>query len=369
VTEGGYLDHQHRLDTANADLADDLRCALDGSGTPRTIYGAIAAILRAQQADPQAALTLLNCDNLRHNGERFRDGLRQFLHPAWRSGWCLDGQPYHQPQCHGRRITPRPTPAVAPREGSHRHRRPLRLMGESFIQWVIEDDFKAGRPRLEAAGVEMVQSVLPYEEAKIRILNASHSCIAWAGTLAGLQYIHEGTLREDIRQMAHDYVTQDDPLPHAQPDRPGGLPRYDPGASPTRPSRTPTSAWPPMAIPRSRLHSPDPAGEPGRRARSAGHRHAAGAVPGVPAALAAGALPYEYQDGIFDAAAAPHAGRRRCRSRPSAPMPCCGANWPGMRVWSHWCAGLWTCAAVAWGRRTDAAFCAQSQQELPFNNE
>jgi mannitol-1-phosphate/altronate dehydrogenase len=49
----------------------------------------------------------------------------------------------------------------------------------------------------------------PYEEAKIRILNATHNCIAWAGTLAGHTYIHEGTHDAGIRRFAHDYVTQD----------------------------------------------------------------------------------------------------------------------------------------------------------------
>jgi len=53
-------------------------------------------------------------------------------------------------------------------------------MGESFIQWVIEDNFIAGRPEWEQVGVEMVASVQAYEEAKIRLLNASHSGIAWA---------------------------------------------------------------------------------------------------------------------------------------------------------------------------------------------
>ena len=66
-------------------------------------------------------------------------------------------------------------------------------MAESFIQWVIEERFVAGRPAWERVGVEMVGTVQPYEEAKIRILNASHSCIAWAGTLARPAYIHEGT--------------------------------------------------------------------------------------------------------------------------------------------------------------------------------
>jgi D-arabinitol 4-dehydrogenase len=55
----------------------------------------------------------------------------------------------------------------------------------------------------------MVASVQPYEEAKIRLLNATHSCIAWAGTLLGYLYIHEGTHHPAIRQMAHDYVTHD----------------------------------------------------------------------------------------------------------------------------------------------------------------
>ena len=83
------------------------------------------------------------------------------------------------------------------------------VMSESFVQWVIEDDFCNGRPAWEKVGVEMVDSVDPYEEAKIRILNASHSCIAWAGTLVGYQFIHEGTHDPAIRQMAWEYVTND----------------------------------------------------------------------------------------------------------------------------------------------------------------
>jgi D-arabinitol 4-dehydrogenase len=83
------------------------------------------------------------------------------------------------------------------------------VMGESFIQWVIEDNFIAGRPAWEKVGVEMVSSVDAYEEAKIRLLNATHSCIAWAGTLVGYTYIHEGSLDAQIRQFAFDYVTND----------------------------------------------------------------------------------------------------------------------------------------------------------------
>lgn len=83
------------------------------------------------------------------------------------------------------------------------------VMAESFIQWVIEDHFIAGRPAWEDVGAEMVESVHAYEEAKIRILNASHSGIAWAGTLLGMQFIHEGTQDDEIRRYAYDYVTHD----------------------------------------------------------------------------------------------------------------------------------------------------------------
>jgi len=101
-------------------------------------------------------------------------------------------------------------------------------MSESFIQWVIENDFCNGRPAWEAVGVEMVESVNPYEEAKIRILNASHSAIAWAGTLVGYQFIHEGARDPAIRQIAHDFIS-DDVIPClSTPAHPGpiDLPAY-----------------------------------------------------------------------------------------------------------------------------------------------
>jgi D-arabinitol 4-dehydrogenase len=115
------------------------------------------------------------------------------------------------------RITPRPTPDVAERVLAATGRADAApVMGESFIQWVIEDRFCAGRPAWETVGAQMVESVQPYEEAKIRLLNATHSCIAWAGTLVGYQFIHEGTHDPVIRKFAYDYVT-DDVIPVLSP--------------------------------------------------------------------------------------------------------------------------------------------------------
>jgi len=206
VTESGYyLDSDHRLDPRHPDIQADLR------GEARTIYGALRRVLQARVTAHGQPVTLLNCDNLRHNGERFREGFLAFLRlcdDARLLAWVT--QQTTSPNTMVDRITPRPTADIAPRvlaATGFADRAPV--MGEAFIQWVVEDNFAAGRPALEKAGVTLVDSVLPWEEAKIRILNASHSCIAWAGTLVGQRFIHQSTQTQAIKEMAWEYVTQD----------------------------------------------------------------------------------------------------------------------------------------------------------------
>ncbi|MDT7523857.1 mannitol dehydrogenase family protein [Rhodoferax sp. TBRC 17198] len=212
VTEAGYyLDAKNQLDWATfADLRADLE-AVKAGRAGHTIYGGLVSILRARMHSGAGAVTLMNCDNLRHNGERSRAGLLQFIDALGDTAlkaWVE--QNTSSPNAMVDRITPRPTPDVAQRvKAATGWDDQAAIMGESFIQWVIEDNFIAGRPAWEQVGVEMVQSVDAYEEAKIRLLNATHSCIAWAGTLVGYQYIHEGTHDAVIRRIAYDYVTDD----------------------------------------------------------------------------------------------------------------------------------------------------------------
>ena len=79
VTEAGYyLDTQGHLDLSFADLAADIERARRGEAG-ETIYGAVCAIQRARRAAQAGPVTLLNCDNLRHNGDRFRAGLLEFI--------------------------------------------------------------------------------------------------------------------------------------------------------------------------------------------------------------------------------------------------------------------------------------------------
>lgn len=309
VTEGGYyLDQQHQLDATQPDIAADLR------GAAGTLYGALARLLRLRVQRGGAPVTLLNCDNLRHNGERFRSGLRQFLTLRGEPGdsdlvaW-LDAHA-STPNTMVDRITPRPTDALRERVAAQtgwQDRCPV--MAETFAQWVVEDNFRAGRPALERVGVEFVTSVLPYEEAKIRVLNASHSCIAWAGTLLGCHTIDESVAVPSIHRMAWDYVT-DDVIPCLNADQPSPI-----DLAAYRDTVLDRFANPHIGDTNQRVAADGFSKIPGFITPTLAESFAQGHVPLATAMLPAlffvflerwreGRLPYAYQDGQFDPVAA-----------------------------------------------------------------
>ncbi len=65
------------------------------------------------------------------------------------------------------------------------------VASEAYLQWVREDAFPAGRPPLEQVGVQLVSDVRPYEQMKLRLLNAGHQVLAYVGHLLGHRYVHE----------------------------------------------------------------------------------------------------------------------------------------------------------------------------------
>jgi len=210
VTEAGYgLDAAGRLDERDAGVAADLQAYRRGGGA-NTLYGVLASILARRRSEGAGGLTLLSCDNLRHNGTRVRRALSRFLELAGDMplhDWMQDHTTC--PNAMVDRITPRPDAGVRARVLAATGREDgAAVMAEEFRQWVIADDFRNGRPAWEQVGVQMVDSVAPFEEAKIRLLNASHSAIAWAGLLAGTSYIHEGVRDARIEALARRYTDE-----------------------------------------------------------------------------------------------------------------------------------------------------------------
>lgn len=77
---------------------------------------------------------------------------------------------------------------------------------EPYTQWVLEDSFTSGRPAFEAAGVQMVSDVLPYELMKLRLLNGSHQALGYRGYLCGYRHVHEAAQDPMFVQFLTDYM-------------------------------------------------------------------------------------------------------------------------------------------------------------------
>jgi mannitol 2-dehydrogenase len=87
---------------------------------------------------------------------------------------------------------------------------------EDFIQWVVEDDFPAGRPAFEEAGAEFVKDVTPWEMMKIRILNGGHAIIAYPSGLMDIHFVHEGMNNDLVRGFLRK-VERDEIIPIVPP--------------------------------------------------------------------------------------------------------------------------------------------------------
>ena len=190
VTEKGYkLDPSTgALIQADPDLAADL-AALD---RPRTAPGLIVAALARRRAAGLKPFTTISCDNLPHNGRRLRDAvlaLAAHHDPALRDWIDAKGA---FPETMVDRIVPATEDAdiaaLAARIGVADR---AMVKTEPFTQWVVENRFAGERPDLAAFGVQLTDSVAPWEDAKLRLLNGAHSGIAYLGGLAGIEYVHQ----------------------------------------------------------------------------------------------------------------------------------------------------------------------------------
>jgi fructuronate reductase len=188
---------------------------------PHNPVGAIGFIvegLARRRALGHAPFTVLCCDNLPGNGHVVR---RLVIEMASRRDpdlgqWIeIEGR---FPSSMVDRIVPAATDAVRERAaGIIGATDALALETEPFTQWVIEDKFVSGRPAWEAGGALFVEAVEPYEKMKLRLLNGSHSLIAYLGQLHGLEYVRDimavAEYQQIVRGHMHAALPTLDPVP------------------------------------------------------------------------------------------------------------------------------------------------------------
>ncbi|MCL6538393.1 MAG: mannitol dehydrogenase family protein [Acidothermus sp.] len=209
VSEKGY-----RHDPATGRLRrDDPEVVADVAGRPpRTVVGLLVRGLQRRMTTSGAPIAVLCCDNLPHNGATLATVVDDFVE------MLPDGDELREwmkssvsfPSCMVDRIVPATTARdrdeVAALLGL---RDEAVVVAEPFRQWVIEDEFPAGRPAWEHAGALLVSDVRSYELAKLRMLNGAHSLLGYLGALAGIDTIAETMSRDHFAVAAGNLMTQD----------------------------------------------------------------------------------------------------------------------------------------------------------------
>ncbi|MCU4652737.1 mannitol dehydrogenase family protein [Roseibacterium sp. SDUM158016] len=189
VTEGGYYTDPTTggLDTAHPDIAHDAA----HPDKPKTAFGAMVAALARRKAEGLGPFTGLCCDNLRGNGTILRQavvGLARLSDPALADWIDTEGAfPNSMVDC----IVPATGPAELALARGFGIADPAPVSHEAFRQWVLEDDFCAGRPDWDEVGAIFTDDVHSYEMMKIRVLNAGHQVLANAGELLSLATISD----------------------------------------------------------------------------------------------------------------------------------------------------------------------------------
>ncbi|MEO8243018.1 MAG: mannitol dehydrogenase family protein [bacterium] len=208
VTEGGYF-----VDAATGlfdPKAADIVADAGHPSRPGTAFGAILAALRLRKAAGIVPFTVMSCDNLPGNGHVTQNavvGLARLQDPAF-ADWVAANVAFPNG------MVDRITPATGPREKAMAAEfglgdDPVPVTCEPFRQWVLEDNFPAGRPALEKVGVTFTDHVHEFETMKIRILNGGHAIIAYPGGLKGIEQVDKTMTDPTIRAFLDAVETRE----------------------------------------------------------------------------------------------------------------------------------------------------------------
>ncbi|GLS90487.1 D-mannonate oxidoreductase [Psychromonas marina] len=205
ITEKGYcIDHTTgKLDENNPLIQNDIATPSE----PKSAIGYIVEALRLRRERGLQAFTVMSCDNVQENGHNAQIavlGLAR-LQDNELAQWIESHTTF--PSTMVDRIVPAVTPEtlteITAMTGVDD---PCAVACEPFRQWIIEDNFVQGRPDWNIAGAEFVQNVVPFEEMKLRMLNGSHSFLAYLGYLGGYQHISDTMANPCYQQATLDLM-------------------------------------------------------------------------------------------------------------------------------------------------------------------
>ncbi|MET4696885.1 mannitol dehydrogenase family protein [Endozoicomonas lisbonensis] len=209
ITEKGYC-----LNPATGQLMKDsplIDHDLNNPEHPRSALGLIVTALARRKQAGLKPFTVMSCDNVPDNGKRAREAVIQMaeaMNPQL-ALWISEEVAF---PC---TMVDRIVPAMTPQNFAEVQERlgvedKGAIVTEAFRQWVIEDHFTMGRPDWDQVdGARFVKDVQPYEDMKLRMLNGSHSILAYLGYLAGYETIDACMQDDNYLNVTRHYMNEE----------------------------------------------------------------------------------------------------------------------------------------------------------------
>jgi fructuronate reductase len=206
VTEKGYY-----LAPVDKTLRQDdpsIQYDIQNPTAPKTAPGILVEALYRRKELNLAPFTVLSCDNMPNNGRLTRQAVCELAshRSAEFAQWIEDNVAF--PSSMVDRIVPAMSDASRERLQKELNCHDQNaVMCEAFSQWVVEDNFPQGRPDWEHDGVQMVKDVHPFETMKLRLLNGSHSLLAYVGLAARYKTVADAVADEKIVGLIRHYMS------------------------------------------------------------------------------------------------------------------------------------------------------------------
>ena len=208
ITEGGYNISRQTGEFMlnNEQVAHDLK----NPTVPQTAFGYVTEGLRRRKNLGNGPITILSCDNLQHNGNTARKAFMSFVETqdAELVAWMKENVTF--PNSMVDRITPATRPEDVERLNEANgtdDKAPVYC--EDFIQWVVEDNFAAGRPQWESVGAQMTDDVTAFENMKLSLLNASHTLLSYPSFLGGYRKVDAAMHDERVKKFVRAFMDED----------------------------------------------------------------------------------------------------------------------------------------------------------------
>tara|TARA_R110002096_G_scaffold303080_11_gene498092 strand:+ start:661 stop:2151 length:1491 start_codon:yes stop_codon:yes gene_type:complete len=208
ITEGGYNLNEGTgdFDFSNPVIVEDMKNPL----SPKTVFGYLAQALKLRMKRGVGGCTIQSCDNIQGNGDVAKRSLLNYVEKAEPElvSWIKENVSF--PNAMVDRITPVTVASdIEKLQEEFLLEDQWPVVCEPFIQWVIEDDFIAGRPEWEKVGAQFVESVVPFENMKLRLLNAGHTVLGMLGALHGYKTIDEVAHDEDFNIFLRAFMDEE----------------------------------------------------------------------------------------------------------------------------------------------------------------